>query len=145
VPRGRREDKVEAVFGGRVPGLEGTFGDLDVREADQIAPGRCSQPRPEFDAGDPEAETSERLCGLPGGASDLQEPVACTEIGQLDQLVVQLPGILGSRLLVKVSHRVERCPQPLSVVACHADHHLVATGHEQSHRAHARAERLGAH
>jgi len=50
------------------------------------------------------------VCCLPGGATDLQKPIADADSGDLDEGVVERFGILGPGLLMQVGRGVETSP-----------------------------------
>lgn len=118
VPGRRREDEVEVFTGRWAPGLERSVDDGRLREVGEVASSGGGKVGADLDAGDPKPPTGEGDRGLPGGASDFEQPITWIEPSRVDHGVEERFGILRPGLLVEIGGRVEGCSQLLPVV-CH--------------------------
>jgi len=89
---------------------------LHERESREVATGDRREVWADLDAGDSKAASGKRKCCLPGGATDLQKPIADADSGDLDEGVVERLGILGPGLLIQVGRGVETSPQTLPII-----------------------------
>ncbi len=116
VPGRGREDEIKPIAGRWLPGLEGPTHDLHEWESREVATGDRREVWADLDAGDSKAASGKRKCCLPGGATDLQKPIADADSGDLDEGVVERLGILGPGLLIQVGRGVETSPQTLPII-----------------------------
>jgi hypothetical protein len=112
VPRRRGVNEIErSRFA--LPRLERLDVDLDG-QARQVSAPTLGEGGSQFHTDDREASLQRRASRLAGRAADLQQTITRLESAQLDQVVEELVGVLGTSSVVKICRRIEGATERLA-------------------------------